>query len=136
MRTRTLVTTAAVASTAAVVGARLRARLPQPPQHLDRPLAITVQLSGEELDARRDGLSAEQRELLDACRRTPAPGDRGTELRLASGDPERRQQLRLLKQVLETGHTLPPDDTGDRPATPGGKLLDLAISQAGRRGRL
>ncbi|GIG25913.1 hypothetical protein [Cellulomonas denverensis] len=136
MRARTLLTTAAVASTAAVAGARLRARLPQPPQHLDRPPAITVLLSGEELDARRDGLSAEHRDLLDACRRTPAPGDRGTELRPSAAGPDTRQQLRLLKQVLETGHTLPPDDTGDRPATPGGKLLDLAISQAGRRGRL
>lgn len=135
MRTRSLVTTAAVASTAAVAVARLRSRLPQPPAG-DRPLAVTVLLSADELDRRAASVPDGLRAVLDQCRRDPAPGDRGTELRYASGDPERRQDLRLLKQLLETGSVLPPDDTTDRPSTTGGRLLDLAIGQSGRRGRL
>ncbi|MEV7972615.1 hypothetical protein [Cellulomonas sp. NPDC089187] len=135
MRTRSVLVTAAVASTAALATARLRTRLPQPPGD-DQPLAVTVLLSTEQIEERTGGLPPSLRAVLEQCRRTPAPGDRGTELRLASGDPARRGELRLLKQLLETGHVLPPDDTSDRPATPGGRLLDLVIAKAGRRGRL
>lgn len=136
MRTRSLVTTVAVLSAAAVVGARLRAGLPTTRPDADLPLAVTVVWSEDELTERAATLPPEQAALLAACHRSPAPGGRGTELRLTSGHPESRQELRLLKQVLETGHPLPPDDTSGRPRTPGGRLLDLAIASSGRRGRL
>lgn len=111
---------------------------------LDAPgrgtLAVTVALSGDELDARAGDLADDERTLLRRARRTPAPGGRGTELRVGDDDggdrAATRQTLRLLKQRLETGSVMPPDDLSGRPPTPQGLALDAVLRAAGREGRL
>ncbi|WP_136520091.1 hypothetical protein [Cellulomonas telluris] len=110
---------------------------------LDAPgrgtLAVTVALTADEVDARATGLDDELGALLARARRTPAPGGRGTELRVDDDGHDRagtRQTLRLLKQQLETGSTMPPDDLSGRPPTPQGLALDAVLRAAGREGRL
>lgn len=87
----------------------------------------------------------------------PAPGDRGTELAARSrepvpsgvgaaaatikGDDPRqavRSALRQSKQLVEVGEVmrLDPAPHGSRPATPGGKLVELAASRSGGEGVL
>ncbi|MFC8192876.1 hypothetical protein ACFUMH_14555 [Cellulomonas sp. NPDC057328] len=110
---------------------------------LDAPgrgtLAVTVALTSDEIDARAAGLTQAAADVLGRARRTPAPGDRGTELRLDADGGDRaadRQAVRLLKQELETGSRMPPDDLSGRPPTPQGLVLDAALRAAGREGRL
>lgn len=101
-------------------------------------LAVTVALTPPEIDARAAGLGEDTAGVLRRARRTPAPGGRGTELRV-DDDGDRaatRQVVRLLKQELETGTRMPPDDVAGRPPTALGWALDAAVRAAGREGRL
>jgi hypothetical protein len=79
-------------------------------------------------------------------RTSEAPGGRGTELAARwrpgqdAGRPldELRSALREVKQVLEVGEVLRslPRPEGARPATPGGKLVDLAERRSQGKGVL
>jgi hypothetical protein len=86
----------------------------------------------------------------------PAPGDRGTELAARSREAVPaagavaasvkgadlrqaiRSALRQSKQLVEVGEVLRVDPAphGRRPATPGGKLVEMAASRAGGEGVL
>ncbi|WP_091363209.1 hypothetical protein [Geodermatophilus telluris] len=76
---------------------------------------------------------------------TPAPGDKGTELAARFRGPATdddigrlRQALREAKQLVEVGEVLrmDPRPHGERPDTPGGRLLDGAVAASRREGLL
>ncbi len=110
-------------------------------------LAVTVLV--DPASAGEGGWPAELAALGDKVEITtrPAPGDRGTEIRVrvrdgGSDDPELAQEVRIAlrrtKQVLETGGvlTLDPHPAGHRTTSVRGTLLDLADAVAGREGVL
>lgn len=77
----------------------------------------------------------------------PAPGDKGTELRVRlrgrdpghSADARRvRSALREAKQLVEVGEVLRVDPAphGRRPPTPGGLLVEAAARRSGGEGLL
>ena len=77
----------------------------------------------------------------------PAPGDKGTELRVRlrgrdpghSADARRvRSALREAKQLIEVGEVLRVDPAphGARPPTPGGLLVEAAARRSGGEGLL
>lgn len=118
-------------------------------------LAVTVLCETFEIDPSR--LPAPLAELGDAIEVavTPAPADRGTELRArlrdtsSSDSPARRlsgsdsrselrSALREAKQVIEVGEVLRVDPAphGERTATPGGLLLEAWTRVAPKGGVL
>lgn len=124
-----------------------------PPAGAGRPesgwLAVTVLREPSDID--ESALPAPLAELADRIdvRVVRAPAGRGAELyarlreappragaprRLSANDPESelRSALREAKQLLEVGEVLAVDPAphGERPATPGGKLLESATEAA------
>jgi hypothetical protein len=109
------------------------------------PLALTVHRPITEL---ADELGQhEERLLADSGLDGPlelaaAPGTFGTEIRVRvpEGDgrtrSQARQSLRLAKQLLETGSTMPPDRPVTRRRTVTSIPLEVAIRRAGKGGRL
>lgn len=120
--------------------------------------AVTIDRSVEEVmpDGRVPGPLAALGDLVEVETR-PAPGDRGTELRArlreaepsgvsgaasrVIGDDPRQQvraALREAKQLVEVGEVLRVDPTphGQRPATPGGALVEGVTKRAGGEGVL
>jgi hypothetical protein len=112
-------------------------------------LTVTVNRPPEAL-ADRDAWPAELQELAadGGISLEPAPGDRGTVLRLvpAAGEsgsdgPDRarlRAALREVKQLIEVGEVLQLDPAphGRRTPTPTGALLEFATRRAGSEGLL
>lgn len=73
--------------------------------------------------------------------RTPAPGDRGTEIRVRVADrrvsrERARLALRQANELLETGELQPPDAPVTRRRTLAAVPLEAAVRRAGRAGRL
>ena len=139
---KVLRTAALAAGTAGVVWwVRRRGRTDDRP---DRPLAVTVHRPYDELveelgrpdPAALRGVGADAQLEL-----TPAPGTFGTEVRLRTTSrhgsrAQARQGLRAMKQVLETGATMPPDRAVTRRPTLTSLPLEVAIRRAGTGGRL
>jgi hypothetical protein len=138
MSSKTSLVLAAAAAALAVRAASRSRRRPD-----DRPpLAASVFLPIDRL--RAVPLPEPLAALGDAVEvsRTPAPGDRGTEVRVRVVDRRRvpreraRLALRQAKELLETGEVQPPDEPVTRRRTLASVPLEAAVRRAGRAGRL
>lgn len=113
--------------------------------------SVTILCDADAVSGQLNRLSRFQ-SVLDS-RITPAPGDRGVEFALRAkpnvdagqpvwggADPAQliREQLRQIKQLLETGEVLvrDPQPEGRRTKTPTGAVVDKADAAAGREGVL
>ncbi|MEW9547345.1 hypothetical protein [Nonomuraea sp. NPDC050783] len=121
---------------AAVVGAGVVAarsvRSPRP--EAAAWFAVTVQTDPAELAGpnRPDVLArlAERHEV----RITPAPGGRGSEIAIRAADGAAREQVRALKQLLETGEVLVVEGQPEGHRTLLGRAAEPAFRQLTRRG--
>ncbi|MEV4564629.1 hypothetical protein AB0K12_12740 [Nonomuraea sp. NPDC049419] len=96
--------------------------------------AVTVAVDPAELTGReRPDLLARLAERHEV-RITRAPGGRGTEIAVRTADGATREQVRALKQLLETGEVLVVEGQPEGRRTPLGRAARPAIRQLTRRG--
>ncbi|MEV4798521.1 hypothetical protein AB0K18_00800 [Nonomuraea sp. NPDC049421] len=96
--------------------------------------AVTVAVDPAELTGReRPDLLARLAERHEV-RITRAPGGRGTEIAVRTADGAAREQVRALKQLLETGEVLVVEGQPEGRRTPLGRAARPAIRRLTRRG--
>ena len=157
MRARTILGLAAL--TAGTVTAAVARRRKQEQQvDPERWYTVTIDVPGDQVDARHLPAPLADLDDLIEVRTVPAPGRRGTELsarvrqpeppnglgsltaRALGADPRQkvRQALREAKQLLEVGEIIQqePQPQGHRPGTPAGKLIDVLAKRSKGEGVL